>query len=112
MNIRNLAVACAAIAMLVPAAASAQTESVSFSIDNKTDKIIAMVYYGHAADSEWSDDILSGVIEPGETLEVTVDDDTSDCMYDFMYTFEDGSDFVERVNMCEINGETFEFTGG
>ena len=112
MNIRNLVMACAAIAMLVPAAASAQTEAVSFSVDNKTDKTIATIFYGQSSSDEWSDDILSGVIEPGETLEVTVDDDLSDCMYDFQYTFDDGSDYVERVNMCEIDGETFEFTGG
>ncbi len=30
-------------------------------------------------------------------------------MYDFYYTFDDGSDYVERVDMCQINGEVYEF---
>ena len=59
-----------------------------------------------------SDNILDVQVEPGDSVEVTVDDELEDCMYDFAYSFDDGSAYVERVDMCEINGETYEFTGG
>jgi hypothetical protein len=112
MNMRHLLAACAAVAMLIPAVASAETQSVSFKIENNSERVIATILYGQSSSDEWSDDILEGIIEPGDTVEVTVDDDLSDCMYDFAYTFDDGSHYVERVNMCEIDGQTFEFTGG
>ncbi len=112
MKIRNLLMACAAVVMLTPAVASAQTDSVSFQIENNSEQVIVSIFYGQASSSEWSDDILEGVIGEGETVDVTIDDGLEDCMYDFYYTFDDDSHYVERVNMCEIDGETFEFTGG
>ena len=81
---RNLFLTVAAIAALaVPAAA--QTGAVSFTIHNNSDQTIDAILY---------------------------DDELEDCMYDFAYSFDDGSAYVERVDMCEINGGTFEFTGG
>lgn len=112
MKIRNLLMACAAMVMLAPAVASAQTAAVSFSIENNSDKTIISILYGQSSSDDWSDDILEGIIEPEDTVNVTVDDDLEDCMYDFFYTFDDDTHYVERVNMCEIDGETFEFTGG
>ena len=110
---RNLFMAAAAIvALAAPVAASAQTESVSFSIENNTDKIIYSIVYGQSSSEDWSDDILDGLVEPGQTVNVVIDDDLEDCMYDFLYSFDDDSHYVERVNMCEINGTNYEFTGG
>lgn len=110
---RNLFLTIAAVAALaVPAAASAQTGAVSFTVHNNTDKTIDSILYGQSSSDEWSDNILDYQAEPGDSVEVTIDDNLEDCMYDFYYTFDDGSDYVERVDMCEINGEVFEFTGG
>lgn len=109
---RKMFLTVAAIAALAaPAAASAQTESVSFTIHNNSEATIDSILYGQSSSDEWSDNILEQEAKPGDSVEVTIDDDLEDCMYDFYYTFDDGSDFVERVDMCEINGETFEFTG-
>jgi hypothetical protein len=110
---RNLFLAVAAVAALaVPAAASAQTASVSFTVHNNSEATIDSIVYGEASSDEWSDNILDYQAEPGDSVEVTIDDDLEECEYDFYYTFDDGSDYVERVNMCEIDGGTFEFTGG
>ena len=108
---RNLFLAAAAVAVLaVPAAA--QTGAVSFTIHNNSDATIDAILYGQSSSDEWSDNILDVQVEPGDSVEVTVDDDLEDCMYDFAYSFDDGTAYVERVDMCEINGETYEFTGG
>jgi len=108
---RNLFLTVAAIAAIaVPAAA--QTGAVSFTIHNNSEKTVESIVYGQSSSDEWSDNILDYQVEPGDAVEVTVDDDLEDCMYDFYYSFDDGTDYVERVDMCEINGETFEFTGG
>ena len=110
---RNLFLTVAAIAVLtVPAAASAQTGAVSFSIHNNSENTIDAILYGQSSSDEWSDNILDFQVEPGMTVEITVDDELEDCMYDFAYSFDDGSAYGERVDMCEINGETYEFTGG
>lgn len=110
---RNLFLTIAAVAALaVPAAASAQTGSVSFVVYNHSDATIDSIVYGQSSSDEWSDNILDYQAEPGDRVEVTIDDGLEDCMYDFYYTFDDGSDYVERVDMCEIDGEVYEFTGG
>ncbi len=110
---RNLFLTVAAIAALaIPAAASAQTSAVSFTIHNNSSATIESIFYGQSSSDEWSDNILDWQAEPGQSVEVTIDDELADCMYDFWYTFDDGSEYVERVDMCEINGETFQFTGG
>lgn len=102
--------AAAAAAIAVPAVG--QTGAVSFSIENNSEHTIDAILYGQSSSDEWSDNILDVVVEPGDTVEVTVDDDLEDCMYDFAYSFDDGSAYAERVDMCEINGTTYEFTGG
>ncbi len=107
---RNLFLTVAAIAALaIPAAASAQSGAVSFSIHNNSSATIDSILYGQSSSDEWSDNILDYQVEPGNTVEITVDDGLEDCMYDFYYTFDDGSDYVERVDMCQINGEVYEF---
>ncbi len=108
---RNLFLTVAAIAVLA-APAVAQTGAVSFSIENNSEHTIDAIVYGQSSSDEWSDNILDVQVEPGDSVEVTVDDDLEDCMYDFAYSFDDGSAYVERVDMCEINGTTYEFTGG
>ncbi|MBX9615741.1 MAG: hypothetical protein Q8S03_10035 [Brevundimonas sp.] len=108
---RNLFLTVAAVAALaLPAAA--QTDSVSFSIENNSSATIDSILYGQSSSDEWSDNILDYQVEPGDSVEITIDDGLEDCMYDFYYTFDDGSDYVERVDMCEIDGTTHEFTGG
>ena len=103
---RNLFLTVAAVAALTaPAAASAQTDSVSFSIHNESSATLAMIYYGESSSDEWSDDILQGVVEPGETVEITVDDGLEECEYDFHYVFDDGGEYTEmNVDMCELDG--------
>jgi hypothetical protein len=106
---RNLFLAAAA-ALVVASSAVAQTASVSFSIENNSDKTIESILYGQSSSDEWSDNILDYQVEPGDTVEITIDDGLEDCMYDFYYSFDDGTDYVERVDMCEIDGTVYEFT--
>ncbi len=106
---RNLFLTAAAIVAFASSAA-AQTESVSFSIHNNSDKTVESILYGQSSSDTWSDNILDYQVEPGDTVEITVDDGLEDCMYDFYYTFDDGTDYVERVDMCEIDGTVYEFT--
>ena len=95
---RNLFLAAAAFAAFA-LPASAQTGSVSFSILNSSDATIDSILYGQSSSDEWSDNILDYQVEPGDTVEITIDDGLEDCMYDFYYIFDDGSDCVE-VDCC------------
>lgn len=112
MFMRNTLAAVAAFGALMAAGtASAQTGAVGFSIENNSSSTIIAIYYGKSTSDTWSDDILDGVIAPGETVEITIDDNLPDCNYDFSYTFDDQSEYTEyRVNMCEIDGTVHEFT--
>ena len=101
-----------ATAGLLLAAGAAQAEvTLGFSIENNSSSTITNIYYGPSSSQNWSDDILEGVISPGETVEVSVTDNLPDCDYDFSYTFSDGSEYTEyHVNMCEIDGTVHQFT--
>lgn len=99
-------------AALFATAASAQSESVSFSIQNNSDLTIESIQYGESSDDSWSGNILDYQVEPGDTVDIVVDDGLDGCDYDFLYNFDNGDYYVERVDMCEINGSGFEFTGG
>lgn len=101
-----------AAAALFSTAALAQTESVSFSIENNSSSTIESIQYGQSSDDTWSDNILDYQVEPGMSVDVVVDDGLEGCMYDFMYNFDDGESYAERVDMCELDGSTHEFTGG
>ncbi|KQS57635.1 hypothetical protein ASG17_02700 [Brevundimonas sp. Leaf363] len=107
------AIAAMATAGLLAFAGAAHAEMVTlgFSIENNSDQTITNIYYGPSSSQNWSDDILSGVIAPGETVNITVTDNLPDCDYDFSYTFDDGQEYTEyHVNMCEIDGTVHQFT--
>ena len=109
MKFRTLAFGALA-ALAVSGSASAQTESLSFSIENNSEYVITAIYYGQSSGDDWSDDILTGVIGTGDTVEITIDDGLEGCMYDFAYEFDDGDTYIERVNMCELDGTVHEFS--
>ena len=111
MIVRKFVMAVAAVAILAPAAASAQTtEPVSFSISNESSSTITSILYGESSNEEWSDNILDEEVGPGDSVEITVDDDLADCDYDFHYEFDNGGSYTEQgVDMCELNGSEHTF---
>ena len=111
MIVRKFVMAVAAIAILAPSVASAQTtEPVSFSISNESSSTLTSILYGESSNEEWSDNILDEEVGPGDSVEITVDDDLETCDYDFHYEFDNGGSCTEEgVDMCELNGSEHTF---
>lgn len=105
---RLVATACAAVCLLA-STASAQTESVSFKLTNNTRATLTHIYVSLPSTSSWEEDILGEqVVEPGETVVISIDDGLAECEYDIRYDFDDGDSLVEEsVDMCEINGSEY-----
>ncbi len=103
MKLANLAVLTSTLFVLPVLAAAA-----GFDLVNKSDYMITEVYAGPSNENSWGDNILSGQIQPGEELIVTLDTDGYGCLWDIMYVFSDGDTFEEfEVDICKINGDQF-----
>ena len=97
-----------AAALAFAAGVHAQTESVSFTLENSTSEVLVALHISHTGTNQWEDDILDvDVVGAGESVNVTIDDGLSDCEYDVRADFSDGDTIdVRGVNFCELDGET------
>jgi len=103
----TMAAAAAAMLLVAPVAASAQvTEPVSFTLNNETDHILVSLYISVPSTDEWEEDIFGdGMLDAGDSVEVTIDDNLSDCEYDLKAEFSDGTELaLGSVDFCELDG--------
>ncbi|HEY9299187.1 MAG TPA: hypothetical protein VIQ31_23085 [Phormidium sp.] len=62
----------------------AQTEAVTFTLTNGTERVLEAFYAAPPSSDDWEEDILGvDVLLPGESAEITIDDGREDCKYDF-----------------------------
>jgi hypothetical protein len=79
-------------------------------IVNETSVTMTKFYASNVGTKNWEENILDGDrLQPGESIDIDIDDGTKACRYDFRAVFKDGES-VEKgnVNVCEV-GE-FSFT--
>jgi len=103
----TMAVMAAAMLVAAPVAASAQvTEPVSFTLHNNTSHDLNSLYISVVSTDEWEEDIFGdGILEAGDSVEVTIDDDLEDCEYDLKAVFSSGEEvLVGSVDFCELDG--------
>jgi hypothetical protein len=98
----------AAVMAFAMGASAQTTEPVHFSIDNDTDNAMTALHLSVPSTDSWEEDILGvDVVEGGESVDITIDDDLEDCEYDMRADFDDGTHIdVRGVNFCELEGET------
>jgi len=105
---RHAAAALLATAALV-VAGTAYAEPVVFTLENNTGAVMDQFYASPPSSNEWEEDILGqDVLNPGESVEITIDDGREDCEYDFRAVFQDGSAMEhDAVHICD--GETYSY---
>ncbi len=105
------------IASLFAYSAIAQTQSVTFTLTNNTSRTLEEFYASPPSTDDWEEDILGvDTLAPGESVEITIDDGRSDCLYDFKGVLgpsDDGSVgrgalIQSAVSVCD--GGTYEYT--
>ncbi len=85
----------------------AWAEPVTFILTNGTDETIMEFYASPPGVEEWEEDILGDdVLEPDDSVEITIADGREDCEYDFLAVFEDESELEhDAVSVCD--GESY-----
>lgn len=84
------------------------------SIQNRTGQTIMYLYWSNVAASNWGEDRLgSGVLANMQDWNVTVDDGSGACRFDFMARLADGRELEQRnINVCEVYVVQFATVGG
>lgn len=107
MNIRlkGAVVALALLGGALPAAA----EDVEFTLHNNTDRALHYFYTTPSNDTSWGEDLLGedGTLEAGYQSNVWIGDGETECLYDFKFVMDDGSEtVVNEVDICSLSSYT------
>ena len=90
--------AVAALALATPAFA----EDLEVTVKNATSTSLTELYVSHVGTNSWEENILSGSVDAGEDLAVTIADGRTTCSYDIKAVFSDGGHAEFRnQNLCE-----------
>lgn len=102
--------ATACVLLLAFTGSVAATDPITFTLINGTDYTIMEFYASPPSTDSWEEDILGrDVLEPGEAVDITIDDWREDCLYDFLAVFDDDTELVhERVSVCDGEEYTYE----
>lgn len=105
---RTLLATCLLSTFCVFAPASGANREVT--IINKTRVPMVEFYASNTGTESWEEDILGAdILNPGESIDIDIDDGTGACRFDFKAVFKDGEAVIQpKVDVCKV-GE-FSFT--
>ncbi|MEO8530037.1 MAG: hypothetical protein ABI459_02340 [Deltaproteobacteria bacterium] len=99
--LRTALLAFAATALLTTSL-TADTYDRVVTVVNETSVDIREFYASNKDQSSWQEDILGqDVLSAGYQVDVNIDDGTGYCIYDVRAVFTDGTEVVDKVNVCE-----------
>lgn len=97
---RLASLAALATAALVALPALAQSYQVRF--QNNSGAVVYRIYSSPTNNNSWENDLLGqNVLQPGQYLDVTIRN-VSNCYYDVLVEFADGSQVVDTYDLCNI----------
>lgn len=109
MNRTLLAVA-GTLTMLVVSAMPSKAEDLVFTLKNGTHSVLTNFYTSPVGVDKWEDDVFGKqVLNPGETIEITIGDGRTVCKYDMRFEFEEGSNLAtteDTQDLCELGSYT------
>ncbi|MCB5201075.1 hypothetical protein LH464_01115 [Neorhizobium sp. T786] len=99
-----------ASAVFLCATIPAKAEDLVFTLKNATNSVLTHFYSSPVGVQEWEDDVFGqDVLNPGESIEITIADGRAVCTYDMKFEFEEGSDLdttTDTENLCEMGSYT------
>ncbi|NYT59589.1 hypothetical protein H0A65_11735 [Alcaligenaceae bacterium] len=95
------------IAATVSSAAFAADRTVT--VVNKTKTTMSAIYASSVGARTWEEDILGeDMLEPGESVDIDMDDGSGACRFDLKAEFSDGSNTIQQnLNVCKVGEFTF-----
>ncbi|PKA41274.1 hypothetical protein [Rhizobium sullae] len=110
MKHTGLNVAAAAAAVLFAVAFPAQAEDLTFKLINGTQSELTRFYTSPTGVDEWEDDVFGEqVLNPGETISITIADGRDVCKYDMRFEFDEASDLdttEDTQDLCQLGSYT------
>ncbi|MEW9615122.1 hypothetical protein AB3G45_14965 [Shinella sp. S4-D37] len=101
-----------AAAALVMLAGPACAEDLVFQLKNGTKSVLTHFYSSPVGVEKWEDDVFGDqVLNPGETIEITIADGRRVCEYDMRFEFTEDSDLdttTDTQNLCELGEYTID----
>lgn len=108
MNSLKLAALAAAV---IFAGSTAHAEDLVFKLKNGTNSVLNSFHASPVGVEKWEDDIFGQqVLNPGETIEITIADGRDVCNYDMRFEFQ-GDELTtttDTQNLCELGEYTIE----
>lgn len=95
--------------MLLASALPAAAEDVEFTLNNNTSRALHYFYTSPSNDTSWGEDLLGadGTLESGYQGGVWIGDGSTECLYDFKFVMDDGSEtVVQEVDICSLSEYT------
>jgi hypothetical protein len=99
-----------AAAMFAASAAVSHAEDLKFSLKNGTNSVLTRFYTSPTGVNDWEDDVFGEqVLDPGESIDITIADGRTVCKYDMRFEFEEGSNLdstEDTQDLCETGSYT------
>ena len=95
--------------MLAGTALPAVGEDIYFTLVNDTYRSLHYFYAAPSVDSYWGEDLLAGghTLSAGYQGTVTIADRSTECLYDFKFVMQDGSETVAKeIDICSLGSYT------
>jgi hypothetical protein len=105
-SLRSLTAAAIAPILFAIGSASVYAEALNFTVVNDTEDTLIELYIAPSSDDDWGEDLLGEEeLDPGESIEIEIDDDHDECEYDVQAVFDnDGDEEIEEIeeeDLCE-----------
>ena len=98
--------AASVFAVLIASTTPAQAEDLVFTLTNSTGSTLERFYTSPVGVNQWEEDVFgTDVLEPGESIEITIADGRTVCEYDMRFEFSEDSDLdttEDTQNLCEM----------
>ncbi len=94
---------------LLASAVPSLAQTVEFTLINDSARALHYFYTSPSNDSNWGYDLLGedGTLESGYQGTVTIGDGSDQCLYDFKFVMDDGSEtVVGEVDICSLDSYT------
>lgn len=99
-----------ALALILGSTLSVKAEDLTFSLKNGTGSVLTNFYTSPVGVNDWEDDVFGQqVLNPGESMDITIGDGRTVCKYDMRFEFEEGSGLdttEDSQDLCEIGSYT------
>lgn len=100
----------AMLACLATTAGNAHAEDLVFTLKNATKSTLERFYTSPTGVNDWEEDVFGkDVLEPGESMKITIADGRNVCKYDLRFEFTDDSDLdttEDTQDLCQMGEYT------